>query len=128
MKSSCFIIIFNNSFFLLTFLCANCCPFAIKINFFNQNVGLQDGRQHWQWQAVDPVDGEEYFMLNTDFELFFELDLDGDGKTMCILDNTCVHRHTCGRDGLCPKAATVDQALSYAHVSIVLLYKFPIQF
>ena len=61
-------------------------------------------------------------MLNTDLELFFELDLDGDGKTMCILDNACIHKNTCGIYGICPKAATYDQALSYAHVSVVLLY------
>ena len=56
-------------------------------------------------------------MLNTDFELFFDINLDGDGKAVCILDNTCALSKTCGKNNNCPKAATFDQALSYAHVS-----------
>ena len=92
---------------------------GVSFNFF-QNAGLQNGRDHWQWQAVDRA-GQEYFMLNTDFEIFFDLELDGNGQTICTLDNSCIHKHTCGRDGLCPKAATFDQALSYAHVSLCLL-------
>jgi hypothetical protein len=79
-------------------------------------VGLQNGRQHWQWKAIDPVDGEVYFMLNTDFELFFDLELNGDGQAVCILDNTCASKHTCGKNGICPKSKTYDQAAAYAQV------------
>jgi hypothetical protein len=43
-----------------------------------------NGRQHWQWEATEPS-GEEYFMLNIDMELFFDLELDGDGKAVCTL-------------------------------------------
>ena len=82
-----------------------------------QNAGLRNGRDHWQWKAIDPVDGEEYFMLNTDFELFFDLDLNGEGQAVCILDNTCDSTHTCGKNGICPKAETFDQAATYAHVN-----------
>ena len=39
---------------------------------------------------------------------------------VCTLDNSCIHKHTCGRDGLCSKAATFDKALSYAYVSVCL--------
>jgi hypothetical protein len=55
-------------------------------------------------------------MLNTDFELFFDLELDGDGKTVCILDNTCASKKTCGKDGICPMAETYVQAETYAQV------------
>ena len=55
-------------------------------------------------------------MLNTDFELFFDLELDGDGKTVCILDNTCASKKTCGKDGICPMAETYEQAQTYAQV------------
>ncbi len=55
-------------------------------------------------------------MLNTDFELFFDLELDGDGKTVCTLDNTCASRNTCGKNGICPMAETYKQAESYAQV------------
>ena len=57
-------------------------------------------------------------MLNTDFELFFDLVLDGDGKTVCVLDNNCVAKQTCGVGNICPVAATYDQALLYAQVII----------
>jgi hypothetical protein len=55
-------------------------------------------------------------MLNTDFELFFDLQLDGDGKAVCILDNTCVSKKTCGKNGICPMAETYEQAQTYAQV------------
>ena len=55
-------------------------------------------------------------MLNTDFELFFDLELDGDGKTVCILDNSCASKKTCGKDGICPMAETYEQAETYAQV------------
>ena len=55
-------------------------------------------------------------MLNTDFELFFDVELDGDGKAVCILDNTCASKKNCGKDGICPMAETYDQAATYAQV------------
>ncbi len=55
-------------------------------------------------------------MLNTDFELFFDVQLDADGKAVCILDNTCVAKKTCGKNGVCPIAETYDQAAAYAQV------------
>jgi hypothetical protein len=70
---------------------------------------------------VDPIDDEEYFMLNTDFELFFDVQLDADGKAVCILDNNCVAKKTCGINGICPIAETYDQAATYAQVNITLL-------
>ncbi len=57
-------------------------------------------------------------MLNTDFELFFDVQLDGDGKAVCILDNNCVAKKTCGINGICPIAETYDQAATYAQVNI----------
>ena len=93
-------------------------------SFLNiQNAGLRNGREHWQWTAVDPIDGEEYFMLNIDFELFFDLMLDGNGKTVCQLDNNCVAKGTCGKDGVCPLSETYDQAATYAQVSHYLLQR-----
>ena len=55
-------------------------------------------------------------MLNTDFELFFDLELNGDGEAVCILDNTCAAKHTCGKHGICPMAETYEQASTYAQV------------
>jgi hypothetical protein len=49
-----------------------------------QNAGNKDEIPHWQWEAIGD-DNETYFMLNTDFEIFFDLDLDGNGKAVCRL-------------------------------------------
>jgi hypothetical protein len=67
---------------------------------------------------VDPVTGKTYMMFNTDFEVFFDLLLDSDGKAVCILDNTCAAKETCGTNGIFPIAETYDQALTYAHVNL----------
>jgi hypothetical protein len=56
-------------------------------------------------------------MLNTDFEIFFDLELDADGQAVCILDNTCVRKHTCGINGICAQAATYEQGEAYALVN-----------
>ena len=66
---------------------------------------------------MDPENGKIFMMFNTDFEVFFDLLLDSDGKAVCILDNTCAAKETCGTNGICPIAETYDQALMYAHVS-----------
>ena len=67
--------------------------------------------------AHDPVDGETYFMLNTDFELFFDLDLDANGKATCILDPTCIAAGTCGKHNICPQAQTFDIGNNFIQVS-----------
>ena len=56
-------------------------------------------------------------MLNTDFEIFFDLDLDANGKSVCKLDNTCPEKETCGKHGVCPQAATYDLGKQYIEVS-----------
>ena len=83
---------------------------------FTQNAGNKNDFPHWQWEAKD--DNETYFMLNTDFELAFELDLDGNGKSNCDIDVTCVEKGTCGRNGICAKAETYDLTKSYIEVCL----------
>jgi hypothetical protein len=56
-------------------------------------------------------------MLNTDFEIFFDLDLDSNGKSVCTLDQTCPEKGTCGKRGVCPQAETFDLGKKYIDVS-----------
>jgi hypothetical protein len=55
-------------------------------------------------------------MFNTDFEIFFDLDLDQNGKAVCKLDPTCVEAGTCGKKDICAKADTYEQGQDYIKV------------
>ena len=56
-------------------------------------------------------------MLNTDFELVFDIQLDGDSKALCQIDTNCFESGSCGSNGTCPLAATYELAKSYAEVT-----------
>ena len=75
-------------------------------------------KQHWQWEAEQP-DGETSMMLNTDFEIFFNLELDQNGKTVCKLEPNCVQDGSCGKNNLCAKADTYEQGHEYIKVSLL---------
>ena len=69
------------------------------------------------WQFNGTLNGQEKsFMLNTDFEVFYHLDIDADtGKTTCTLN------HMCGVDGNCQPencqpAPTFQQSKTYSNV------------
>ena len=55
-------------------------------------------------------------MFNTDLELFFNLTLNSEGKSLCRLETTCDVTKSCGKNGICPKSETYDIALKYALV------------
>ena len=74
---------------------------------------------HWQWEAFDAAINDTVFMLNTDFEIFFDLDLDANGKAVCKLDPTCVDKKTCGKHNICPQAETYDLGKKYIDVSYI---------
>jgi hypothetical protein len=61
-------------------------------------------------------DGSVSMMFNTDFEIFFDLDLDADGKTTCTLDPQCYLQDTCGQNNICNMADTYGQGLKYISV------------
>lgn len=69
-------------------------------------------KQHWQWEAELP-DGSVSMMLNTDFEIFFDLELDETGKTTCTLDPECYTEGTCGENNICAMAETYGQGAKY---------------
>ena len=71
----------------------------------------------WQYNGLSTVDSSNAgFMLNTDFELFYDLTLDSNAKTTCTLNPLCglLTPNTC--TGSCPVAPTFNQALAYSKV------------
>ena len=62
----------------------------------------------WQFEGYDS-DGEQVsMMLNTDFEVFYELDLDDDSQAQCDVQSDAL---------TCQKSETYDIANQYATVS-----------
>jgi len=56
---------------------------------------------HWQWEAfIDKT--QTLFMLNTDFEILFDLDLDASGKSLCNIDVNCIKSNSCNSGKTCP--------------------------
>ena len=61
----------------------------------------------WQFEGYDS-DGEQVsMMLNTDFEVFYELDLDDDSQAQCDVQSDAL---------TCQKSETYDIAAQYAEV------------
>ena len=85
-----------------------------------QNAGNKGNFPHWQWEAVGP-NNETFFMLNTDFELIFDLSLDSQGKSSCRIDVSCIKKNTCGKKGSCAKAKTYGLTKQYVEVSLSYL-------
>ena len=56
-------------------------------------------------------------MLNSDFELVFDIQLDGDSKALCQIDTNCFENGYCGKHGICPSVDTYKLAKSYAEVT-----------
>jgi hypothetical protein len=94
-------------------------PFSLlPLSFQDATEGMPDQtKPHWQWEAEMP-DGSMSMMFNTDFEIFFDLGLDSDGKASCILDPQCYTEDTCGKDNICGMAETYGQGLKYISVGI----------
>ena len=55
-------------------------------------------------------------MLNSDFELLFDIQMDSNSKALCQIDTNCFENGYCGKHGICPRAATYELAKSYAEV------------
>ena len=85
------------------------------------SAGISGALPHWQWEAFDKKKNLTFFMLNTDFELFFDLDLDEEGKAVCDLDTTCIASNTCGKRNTCRLAKTFHQGKKYIEVGTFIL-------
>jgi len=85
------------------------------INWVNANMARPNSTPKWQFNGVNATDGSNAgFMLNTDFELFYNLTLDSNAKATCTLSSTCglSSPDTCGNS--CSVASTFNQALGYS--------------
>jgi len=85
------------------------------IKWLNVNVSAPNTTPKWQYDGINTTDGSDAgFMLNTDFELFYNLTLDTNAKTTCNLSPLCGLSlpNTCGSS--CPVASTFKQALAYS--------------
>ena len=83
-----------------------------------QDVSTDPAHPKWQFNGKlgDNVTSAG-FMLNTDFELVYDLTLDpATGRTTCILNTTCGYTKEC--DGFCPRAKTFRQSREYSKVII----------
>jgi hypothetical protein len=55
-------------------------------------------------------------MLNLRRDRNHSLELDADSRTTYILDTSCDHKHTCGKNNICPKSRTYDLAKEFSKV------------
>ena len=71
------------------------------------NTGTRATRK-WQWNGTWANGDEDAMMLNTDFEVFYTLDLDDDAMAGCDVQSDSL---------TCAKSETYDKAMEYAQVS-----------
>ena len=71
-------------------------------------------KYQWTGQFMD----KEIMMLNTDFEVFFDLKMDSDGRATCDLQVDCDLKRTCGVNGVCPLSKAYPYAVVYSRVSV----------
>ena len=58
-------------------------------------------------------------MLNTDFEVFYDLTLDSNARATCNLNPLCGLSTPDACSGSCPVASTFNQALAYSKVRLI---------
>ena len=85
----------------------------------------------WQWTADLALIGKRIMTLNTDMEVFFDLQLDQDGKAGCRLEVDCDVKQTCGTNGVCALSPSYPYAILYAKVcgiqiNTLLLFEYPL--
>ena len=64
--------------------------------------------RRWQWNGTWANGDEDAMMLNTDFEVFYELQLNEDAEAGCDVQSDSL---------TCAKSETYDKAKEYAEVS-----------
>lgn len=78
-------------------------------------ASVPESGPHWQWEAE--TDEGPSLMFTTDFHVFFDVDIDSDGKAKCELKTDCSETGTCGTGNICKKSATYDQGEAYIKVN-----------
>ena len=120
---------FNNDFFKIM-IDPNIEWFNIDASLKYNNTNDTITGQKWQWEGY-PKDGtileKPYFMLNTDFYVFFNITVHEYGKSKCILDTSCGYSGTCGLFGTCGMSPTYLIGYKYANVSSFFTLFYPFQ-
>jgi hypothetical protein len=83
-----------------------------SIKFANINVAGNVPPPKWEFKATLADGSNAGFMLNTDFEIFYNITLDSNAKLTCTLNHTCGLTNSCS--SYCPKASTFSTAYNYA--------------
>ncbi len=84
----------------------------------------------WQWEGYynnvskAPSQDKPFFMLTTDFYVFFNITLDENGKSTCHLDTSCGLKGTCGLHAICGLSPTYAIGLLYAQNNCLFLQDF----
>ena len=75
---------------------------------FQDKANARAADRKWQFEGIDSDGETASIMLNTDFEVFYELELDEDSQAGCDVQSDAL---------TCQKSETYDIANQYAEVS-----------
>jgi hypothetical protein len=83
----------------------------------DNSVSKQSNEEGGSWQFNGTLNGKEKsFMMNTDFEVFYHLDIDANsGRTTCALNHMCGVDRNCQPEN-CQPAPTFQQSERYSNV------------
>ena len=83
-----------------------------SLSYSNVNVAPGTNPAKWEFKASLADGTNAGFMLNTDFEVFYNLTLDANAKTTCQLNPQCGLTNSCS--GYCPTSSTFQTAYNYS--------------
>jgi len=76
----------------------------------------------WEFKATFADGSNAGFMLNTDFEIFYNLTLDSNAQLTCSLSNTCGLTNSCSNN--CPMSSTFSTAYKYSQSCTAFMTDF----
>jgi len=83
-----------------------------SLTYLNINAAGKNPPPKWQFKAKSAEGSNAGFMLNTDFEIYYNLTLDSNAKLTCTLNHTCGLTNSCSN--YCPMASTFSIAHNYS--------------
>ena len=85
---------------------------APNVTYTNVDIAQGAKPSKWEFKASFPNGTNAGFMLNTDFEIFYNLTLDANAMTTCKLNTQCGLTNSCS--GYCPMSSTFQTAYAYS--------------
>jgi len=93
------------------------------LTYKNLNVADAGKPPKWEFKASFTTRADNAgMMFNTDFELFYNLTLDANGKATCNLNHLCGLNNSC--TNYCPMSSTFQTALGYSKSCPVFMKDF----